>query len=85
MKKQKYILTRKLHAKEPMVPGDAIELTADQAAMPMYRNRVRLAGGAEIEVEASPEGEKGEPPAPARGGEKKAEKGIELKLPPVRP
>lgn len=38
-----YILTSRIFGKEVMQPGDAIELTAEQAAHPFYRTRVRKA------------------------------------------
>lgn len=57
----KYILTRKIIAKDVLQPGSIIELSAERAASPMYRNRVTPYDAAlEVEQEAEPSGEENE-------------------------
>lgn len=48
---KKYIVTARRIAGSGKVAGDAIELTAEQAASALYRNRVRLADVVEPELE----------------------------------
>lgn len=54
----KYILTSRVFGKEVMQAGDAIELTAEQAAHPFYRTRVRKADTAVTLEPATPKSAK---------------------------
>lgn len=40
--RKQYVMTRKVVGTKPMIPGDVVELTDEQARSPIYRNRVRL-------------------------------------------